>query len=133
MNGTPVMGPVGVYDSFSYSRPPRFGNPLNENYPSYRRDVELWLRLTELSKSKQGVALVGCLSGEPKEFAKILSDELLFSDDSGNNVLIHLNKAYQDCMEMILNSRVSVFLDYKQLPSMSISNYLPVSTPGSTI
>jgi hypothetical protein len=124
MNDTLVMGPVGVHDSFTSSRPPRFGDPLNENYPSYRRDVELWLRLTEVSKSKQGVALVGCLSGEPKEFAKTLSDELLFSDDSGNNVLIHLDKAYQDSTEMILNSRVSAFLDYQRLPSMSISTYI---------
>jgi hypothetical protein len=66
MNGVPVMGPVGVYDSFTSTRPPRFGDPMNGNYPSYRRDVELWLKLTEVQKSKQGVAMIGCLSGEPK-------------------------------------------------------------------
>jgi hypothetical protein len=118
------MGPVGGLDSFTSTRPPRFGDPSKEDYPSYRRDVELWLKLTEVVPVKQGVALVGCLSGEPKEFAKTMPDDLLFSDDSGKNVLMHLDKAYQNSLEMILNSRVSAFLDYQRLPSMSISTYI---------
>jgi hypothetical protein len=121
MNGVGVMGPVGVCDSFTSTRTPRFGDSMNENYPSYRRDVELWLKLTEVQKSRQGIAMIGCLSGEPKEFAKTLANDLLFADDSGTNVLIHLDKAYQDSTEMILNSGVLSFLDYQRLPSMSIS------------
>jgi hypothetical protein len=120
----PVMGPVGGQDSYTSTRPPRFGDPTHEDYPSYRRDVELWLKLTEVATSKHGVALVGCLSGEPKEFVKTMSDELLFSNESGINVLVHLDKAYQNSSEMILNSRVSAFLDYQRLPSMSISTYV---------
>mgnify|MGYP003487331029 FL=1 len=72
------MGPVGVQGSYTSTRPPSFGNPQNENYSSYRRDVELWLELTEIPMKKQGVALVGSLVGEPKEFAKTLSNDLLF-------------------------------------------------------
>ena len=36
----------------------------------------------------------------------------------------HLEKAYQDSAEMLLNSSVSQFLDYQRLPSMSISTYV---------
>jgi hypothetical protein len=86
--------------------------------------VELWLKLTDVTPTKQGVALVGCLSGEPKEFVKTMPDQLLFSDQSGTNVLTHLDEAYQNSSEMILNSRVSAFLDYQRLPSMSISTYI---------
>ena len=49
---------------------------------------------------------------------------MLFSEDSGYNVLLHLDKAYQYSTEIILNSRVSAFLDYQRLPSMSISTYI---------
>jgi hypothetical protein len=118
------MGPEGSRDAFTSTRPPRFGDPTKEDYPSYRRDVELWLKLTDVALAKQGVALVGCLSGEPKEFVKTMSDQLLFSDQSGVNVLQHLDKAYQNSTEMILNGRVSAFLDYQRLPSMSISTYI---------
>jgi hypothetical protein len=44
--------------------------------------VELWLRLTEVSKAKQGAVLDGCLSREPIEFAKTISDELVFTRTS---------------------------------------------------
>jgi hypothetical protein len=53
-----------------------------------------------------------------------MPDEMLFSELSGINVLTHLDKAYQDSSEMILNNRVSAFLDYQRLPSMSISTYV---------
>jgi hypothetical protein len=118
------MGPVGVQGSYTSTRPPSFGNPQNEGYSSYRRDVELWLELTEIPKKKQGVALVGSLVGEPKEFAKTLSNDLLFCEDSGKNVLIHLDKAYLDSAEMILNTRVSNLIEYQRLPTMSISTYV---------
>jgi hypothetical protein len=124
MSSLPVMGPEGGRDAFTSTRPPRFGDPTKEDYPSYRRDVELWLRLTDVTPAKQGVALVGCLSGEPKEFVKTMSDQLLFSTESGKNVLAHLDKAYQNSSEMILNGRVSAFLEYQRLPSMSISTYI---------
>jgi hypothetical protein len=124
MSIVPVMGPVGGLDSFTSTRPPRFGDPSKEDYPSYRRDVELWLKLTEVAPAKQGAALVGCLTGEPKQFVTTRHDDLLFSDESGINVLKHLDKAYQNSSEMILNSRVSAFLDYQRLPSMSFSTYI---------
>jgi hypothetical protein len=41
-------------------------------------------------------ALVGCLIGEPKEFAKTLAMDLLMAEDSGLKVLKHLDKAYMD-------------------------------------
>jgi hypothetical protein len=101
MSIVPVMGPAGGQDSYTSTRPPRFGDPTKEDYPSYRRDVELWLKLTEVTPSKRGVALVGCLSGEPKEFVKTMADELLFADESGTIVLFHLDRAYQNSSEMI--------------------------------
>jgi hypothetical protein len=116
------MGP-GLMGSYTSSRPSSFGDS-NVMYPTFRRDAELWLRLTEVAPEKRGVALVGALVGEPKEFSKTLSDDKLFSTDSGINLLLHLDKAYQDSAEMILNSRVSQFLDYQRLPSMSISTYV---------
>jgi hypothetical protein len=121
MASLPVMGPAHVKGSYTSTRPPTFGDPTNENYPSFRRDVELWPKLTEVAPEKQGVALVGTLSDEPKEFAKTLPDELLFSSNSGMNVINHLDKAYLDSTEMILNKRVSNFLDYQRLPTMSVS------------
>jgi hypothetical protein len=124
MASLPVMGPAHVKGSYTSTRPPTFGDPTNENYPSFRRDVELWLKLTEVAPERQGVALVGTLSGEPKEFAKTLPDELLFSSNSGMNVIKHLDKAYLDSTEMILNTRVSNFLDYQRLPTMSVSTYV---------
>jgi hypothetical protein len=68
MTALPVMSPVGIQGSYTSTRPPSFGNPRSESYPSYRRDVELWLELIGIPKKKQGVALVGCLVGEPKAF-----------------------------------------------------------------
>jgi hypothetical protein len=53
-----------------------------------------------------------------------MPDQLLFSDESGSNVLLHLDKAYQHSSEMILNNRVSAFLDFQRLPSMTISTYI---------
>ena len=73
---------------------------------------------------KQGVALVGSLVGEPEEFSKTLSNDLLFSENSGKNVLMHLDKAYLDSAEMILNTRVSNLIEYQRLPTMSISTYV---------
>jgi hypothetical protein len=124
MAALPVMGPAGIQGSYTSTRPPSFGNPHSESYSSYRRDVELWLELTEIPMKKQGVALVGCLVGEPKAFAKTLSNDLLFSENSGKNVLIHLDKAYLDSAEMILNTRVSNLIEYQRLPTMSISTYV---------
>jgi hypothetical protein len=82
-------------------------------YLTYRRDAELWLRLTKLTPEKRGVALVGAIVGDPKEFAKTLSNDKLFSADSGINLLLHLDKAYHDSTEMILKSRVSQFWTIK--------------------
>jgi hypothetical protein len=62
--------------------------------------------------------------GEPKEFAKTLSTELLIADNSGMNVITHLDKAYMDSTEMILNTRVSNFLEYQRLPTMSVATYV---------
>jgi hypothetical protein len=70
------------------------------------------------------VAIVGTFSGEPKEFAKTLPEELLFWSNSGMNVINHLDKVYLDSTEMILNIRVSNFLDCKRLPTMSVSIYV---------
>jgi hypothetical protein len=78
----------------------------------------------EVAPSKQGVVLVGCLSEESKEFEKTMPDQLLFSDESGLNVLLHLDNAYQHRSEMTLNNSVSAFLDYQRLPSMTISAYI---------
>jgi hypothetical protein len=116
MSTLPFMGPEGGRDAFTSTRPPRFGDSTKKDYPSYRRDVEIWLRLTDVSPFKQGVALVGCLSREPKEFVKTISERLLFSAEPGNNVLAHLDKPYQHSSEMILNGRFSAFLEYQRLP-----------------
>jgi hypothetical protein len=94
------MGPEGSRDAFTSTRPPRFGDSTKEDFPPYRRDVELWLKLTNVALAKQGVALLGCLSGEAIEYVS-LSDQLLFSDESGVNVPQHLDKAYQNSSEMI--------------------------------
>jgi hypothetical protein len=119
------MGPAqGAQGSFTSSRPPTFGNPQEEDYSSFRRDVELWLELTDIPKRKQGIALVGCLIGEPKEFAKTLAMELLMAEESGMNVLKHLDKAYMESEEMVLNSRVSNVLEYQRLPTMSVATYV---------
>jgi hypothetical protein len=67
---------------------------------------------------------VGCLVGEPKAFAKTLSNDLLFFQNSGKNVLIHLDKAYLDSAEIILNTRLSNLTEYQRLPTMSISTYV---------
>jgi hypothetical protein len=67
---------------------------------------------------------VGILVGEPKTFAKILSKDLFFSEKSGKHVLIHLDKAYLDSAEMIFKTRVSKLIEYKRLPTMSISTYV---------
>jgi hypothetical protein len=119
------MGPAqGVQGSFTSSRPPPFGNLQEEDYSSFRRDIELWLELTGISKKKQGIALVGCLIGEPKELAKNLAMELLREEDSCMNVMKHLDKANMESDEMILNSRVSNVLEYQRLPTMSIASYV---------
>jgi hypothetical protein len=89
-----------------------------------RRDVELWLEVTDKPKRKQGIALVGCLLDEPKEFAKTLSTEQLIAENSGMNILNHLDKAYTESDEMILNTRVSNFLEYQRLPTISITTYI---------
>jgi hypothetical protein len=119
-----VIGPGSTFGSYTPNRPPCFGSSRDEDYSSYRRDVEFWLELTEIPKKKQGVALIGCLVGEPKEFAKTLSNDLLFSEDSGKNFLEHLDKAYLDSIEIILNNRVSSLIEYQRLPTMSISTYV---------
>jgi hypothetical protein len=62
--------------------------------------------------------------GEPKEFAKTLSTELLIAESSGMNVIAHLDKAYMDSTEMILNTRFSTFLEYQRLPKMSVATYV---------
>jgi hypothetical protein len=124
MAALPVMGPVCFQGSYTSTRPPSFGNPENESYSSYRRDVELWLELTEIPKNKQGEAVVGKLVGELKEFAKTLSNDLLFSEDSGKSVLIHLDKVYLDSAEIMLNTRISTIIEFQRLPAMSISTYV---------
>jgi hypothetical protein len=119
------MGPeFGAQGSFTPTRPPTFGNLQDEDYGSFRRDVELWLELTEIPKRKQGIALVGRLMGEPKEFAKTFSKELVIAENSGMNVINHLDKAYMDSTEMILNTRVSNVLEYQRLPTMSVATYV---------
>ena len=91
------MGPeFGAQGSLTSTRPPTYGNPQDRDYGSFRRDVELWLELTEIPKRKQRIALVGRLMGEPKEFAKTLSPELLIAKTSGMNVITLLVKAYMD-------------------------------------
>jgi hypothetical protein len=55
------MGPEGNRDAFTSTRPPKFGDPTKEDYPSYGRDVESWLELTDVALAKQGAALVGFL------------------------------------------------------------------------
>jgi hypothetical protein len=92
MAALPVMDKAGVQGSYTSTRPPNFVNPHSESYSSYRRDVGLWLELTEIPKKKRGDALVGCLVGERKAFAKTLPNDLLFSQNSGKNVLFHLDK-----------------------------------------
>jgi hypothetical protein len=105
-------GPRACCPRFVYfAETPTFGNPQNEEYGSFRRDVELWLELTDMPITKQGIALVGCLLGEPKEFAKTLPTEQLTAENSGMNILSHLDKAFMKSDEMILNTRVSNFLE----------------------
>jgi hypothetical protein len=90
MATVPVMGPGSVIDSYNPNRPPSFGSSRDSDYSSYRRDVEFSLELAEIPKKKQGVVLFGCLVGEAKEFARTLSNDLLFSEDSGKTFLKHL-------------------------------------------
>jgi hypothetical protein len=52
-----------------------------------------------------------------------LSNDLLFSEDSGKKFLEHLGKAYLESIETILNNRVSSLIEYQTLPTMSISTY----------
>jgi hypothetical protein len=113
------MGSVSDQGSCTSTTSPSFENPQNERYSSYRRDAELWLDPTEIPKEKQGVALVGSLVREPKELAKPLSSDLLFFEVSGKNVLIHLDKAYLDSAEMIINTRVSSLIECQRLPTTS--------------
>jgi hypothetical protein len=86
--------------------------------------VELWLELTEIPKIKQGIALVGRLMGEPKEFAKSLSTELLIAENYDMTVNTYLDKACMDSTEIILNTRVYNVLstkDYQKCPLLHIS------------
>jgi hypothetical protein len=124
MSHAPVMGTeFGAQGSFTSTRPRTIGNPQDEDYGLFRRDVELWLELTEIPKGKQGIALFGRLMGESKEFAETLSTELLIAENSGMNLINHLNKVYMDSTEMILNTRVSKVLEYQRLPKMSVATY----------
>jgi hypothetical protein len=119
-----IYGPRGQPRCFYSTRPPRFGDQTKEYYASCRRVVECWIKLENVAPDKPGVARVECLSSDPKEFVKTTSDQLLFFDQSGTRVLLHLNKFCQNCSEMILNGRVSAFWNNRRLPSISISAYI---------
>ena len=107
-----VMGPEGspTVSSFSEKLPPSFDG--HSQHSLYRQDVEIWLCLTTLEKNRQGPAIVGRLSGEPKASAKSLGTAIIAAEDGAQKILEKLDKSYSVDETDQLDIDLADFLDF---------------------
>lgn len=118
----PEEGIVAGLGQFSDKIPPAFDG--KGDYRRYKNDVELWINLTALPESKQGPALIGRLSGEPKSSAMTVPIRQICSEEGVSLVLAQLDKSYSVNDAHQLNHDLGEFLDYVWQRRFSIDQFV---------
>ncbi len=108
--------------SASLKTPPKFEDETQ--YEKWKKDIEIWVILTELDKKKQALAIHLSLSGKSCEISSELLVSVLNSDDGVAKLLERLDKAF------LLDKNHRAFIAYqkferfRQPKEMSIQNYI---------
>eukprot|EP00171_Calliarthron_tuberculosum_P018452 IDg18452t1 len=112
----------GQDSAFSDKVPPAFDG--NCGYMSYRQDVELWMHLTTLPKEKHGAALIGRLSGEAKNAAKMIAMTDIMSSAGAQKILEHLDKSYAASKTDQLDLDLDSFLEFIWSDNQSVDQFV---------
>ena len=107
---------------FSETIPPAFDG--RSDYASYRKDVELWQKLTSLPEKKQGPALIGVLVGEAKSSGKTLNVNDVASQGGVALILYQLDKSYGVNQTDQLDLDLADFLDFTRTLSMTVVQFV---------
>ena len=78
--------------SKGFKNPPLIGD---KEYCQWKAEVDLWKSLTDLDKTKQGLALALSLEGKAREIAVSLSKEKLSAENGVDEIIKELDKLFE--------------------------------------
>ena len=105
----------------TYKHPPTFEK---KDYCQWKKEVELWQMLTEMDKTKQGVALALSLEGKAREIAITIDKSLLTADDGVKNVLTELDKLFEKEKTYQMYEAYTKFENLRKTEAMSMLDYI---------
>jgi len=105
----------------TYKHPPTFEK---KDYCQWKKEVELWQMLTEMDKTKQGVALALSLEGKAREIAIAIDKSLLTTDDGVKNVLTELDKLFEKEKTYQMYEAYTKFENLRKTEAMSMLDYI---------
>ena len=77
----------------SYKNPPTLSD--DKDYQTWKNEVRMWATVTELSKSKMGVAVALSLTGKARDAAVDIDVTILNAEDGLDKLLIELDKLFE--------------------------------------
>ena len=77
----------------SYKNPPSLSDGVS--YASWRSEVDIWRRMTDIAKAKQALAVTLSLTGQYKEVAISVSVDQLNSDEGMDALLAVMDANFQ--------------------------------------
>ena len=104
--------------------PPSFAGDDSKEYTTWKNELEIWKRVTDVAKRKQGLLVVMALTGRARQIGlQLKADEL--DRDNGLDVLVKkLDECYKRDDTDYAYEAYSTFEKFTRVEGMSISAYI---------
>lgn len=107
----------------NFKVPPKLGDENIHQYSTWKNEIKIWQLVTDLTKSKQALAIVLCLSGKPKQVALELKTEDLNKENGTETLLTALDTVYKKGEKERAYEAYSNFENIERTVDMSITLY----------
>lgn len=108
----------------NFKVPPKLGDENIHQYSTWKNEIKIWQLVTDLTKSKQALAIVLCLSGKPKQVALELKTEDLNKENGTETLLTALDTVYKKGEKERAYEAYSNFENIERTVDMSIGDYI---------
>ena len=106
----------------SYKNPPTLTD--DKAYQTWKNEVRMWATVTELAKSKMGVAVALSLSGKARDAAVDIDVTVLNADDGLDRLLLELDKLFEKEKVDLQYLAYSKFENCKRNEGASIDDFI---------
>ena len=108
----------------SMKTPPSFGDSEDKDYASWKNELEIWRRMTEMVAKKQALAIVLNLSGKARQLALQVPVNELDCDNGVDNLLKKLDECFKREEVDCAYEAYFLFEKFKRSQDMSVSAYI---------